>query len=185
MRSQRAVLLSKLQNRAHMLFGDDEHMHRRFGVDIQKGQHLFILIYFLGGNFSRNDLAENTILHFYILLSCYGNHPFYSSLRCCANILRRFFPALTPGYNASFGLTRVVDDKKHSPFLFVFFSRSSLGSHKNIPFYFLLRRAGIAAAGKASLCPSQGRSPCSVRALPAAFRFSAFLIFPAASPAVL
>ena len=137
----------------------------------EEGQHLFILIYFLGGNFSRMILQK--------IQSCISISSFpvmeiihsISSLRCCCKHTPQILPGSYARGQYPLDLTRVVDDEKHSPFLFVFFSRSSLGSHKNIPFYFLLRRAGIPSTGKASFempfarkdslpCP---RSPCRIQ----------------------
>ena len=37
-------------------------MGRRLWIDVFKGEHLFVLINFLGGNLSSNDSAEKAIL---------------------------------------------------------------------------------------------------------------------------
>src|SRR5690242_765100 len=41
-----------------VLFGNDEHVGRRLRPKVLKGKNLFVLVNFLGGNFSGDDIAE-------------------------------------------------------------------------------------------------------------------------------
>jgi hypothetical protein len=43
--------------------GDDQHVGRSLRVNVLKGNDLVVLIYLFGGNFTRDDLAEQAISH--------------------------------------------------------------------------------------------------------------------------
>lgn len=47
----------------HMPLGNNQHMGRGLGIDVLKRVSVFIFINFLGGNFTRNDPAEQTVSH--------------------------------------------------------------------------------------------------------------------------
>jgi hypothetical protein len=47
-------------HRGDLLIGHDQNVHRRLGVDIPKGGHLVITKDDIGGDFTLDDLAENS-----------------------------------------------------------------------------------------------------------------------------
>ena len=55
------VFRGDLADALDVLLGDHQNVHRRLGVDVVKGKHLFVFIGLLGGDFSRRNLAEQTI----------------------------------------------------------------------------------------------------------------------------
>jgi len=61
MRHQAAVLLCYGAGARDMGLRDHQDMHRRFGLDIVKRQHLIVLIYRSAGDFPGYNFAENTV----------------------------------------------------------------------------------------------------------------------------
>src|ERR1019366_2580680 len=47
----------------NMLLGNDEHVGRRFGVDVFEGEHLVVFVHLLRRNFPCDDLAEEAVIH--------------------------------------------------------------------------------------------------------------------------
>jgi hypothetical protein len=58
----RVFWLSFLQAR-NMFLGKDEYVRRALGVDIVKGEGVLVFVDFLGGNFTADNTAEQTISH--------------------------------------------------------------------------------------------------------------------------
>src|SRR5262252_579520 len=56
----RIGLLCFLQSREVSL-GNDQHVRRRLGMDVFKGQDMFILMNFLGWNLAANDAAKQAV----------------------------------------------------------------------------------------------------------------------------
>ena len=54
------IFRGQLPGGADMLLGDDEKMAGRLGVQVIKGQHLFVFVQLVRWDLSRRDLAENT-----------------------------------------------------------------------------------------------------------------------------
>src|SRR5271169_61404 len=43
--------------------GEDEHVSRRFGVDVLEGEHLVVLVNLLRGNLPGDNFAKETVVH--------------------------------------------------------------------------------------------------------------------------
>ena len=63
--SKPRCLSSTSAKRTNVQFGDQHEMYRRCRMNIVKCKNLGVLIYFLTGDFSPHDFAENTVVHFY------------------------------------------------------------------------------------------------------------------------
>jgi len=44
-----------------MFFGDDQNVSRRLRADVFEGEHMLVLVNFLGGNLAANDAAEEAV----------------------------------------------------------------------------------------------------------------------------
>ena len=58
----RLVLGSYIVSGRDDLVGDDENVRRRLWIDVAERGHLFVLIDYVGRNFTADDLAENCLL---------------------------------------------------------------------------------------------------------------------------
>ena len=61
--NQFRVSFARLINAGNMLFRDDQHMRRRLWIDVFKSKCFFIFVNFFSGNFSGDDIAEETVGH--------------------------------------------------------------------------------------------------------------------------
>jgi hypothetical protein len=55
------VVSLRLLQASKMLPGDDQHMRRRLGVDVLEGQHVLVLVNFLGRNLAAENAAEEAV----------------------------------------------------------------------------------------------------------------------------
>lgn len=60
---QTGILRLRLEQALHMARGDYQHMHRRLGVEVVKGDDAVILIYQVCRQFATGNLAENAFCH--------------------------------------------------------------------------------------------------------------------------
>ena len=51
----------RLFQASKMLPGNDQHMRRRLGVDVLEGQHVLVLVNFLGRNLAAENAAEEAV----------------------------------------------------------------------------------------------------------------------------
>src|SRR5258708_22855978 len=58
-----SIVFRRLINPDNMLLGDDQHVRWRLRFNVFKDESLLVFINFLGRNFSRDDLAEETVSH--------------------------------------------------------------------------------------------------------------------------
>jgi hypothetical protein len=63
MKPQLTVILFELCDRTNMLLGDDENMRRRLRRYVEKSENGIVLIRFLAGYFTGNNLTEQTVFH--------------------------------------------------------------------------------------------------------------------------
>ena len=69
MPKQRGILLGQSGCRCNMLLWNDKKMNRRLGVDIIKCQKRVIFVQLVGRDFTRRNLAKQTVLHGVYLLA--------------------------------------------------------------------------------------------------------------------